>query len=319
MNMKCKICGNVNNNKIIQVKERITEEGKNFDYLQCSACKSVMLNEKIEDISKWYPSSYSPYLKRNKKKRSLAEKLRMKIIFSVIIHLKNRNIFQKVLRIRDFDILLKRMYGTKINKKDRIVDVGCGDGHWLDYLVELGYKNVTGIDLFVPEKNMNSCNWKFIKGDIFSLQGKYDCIILNHSFEHMNNPQEVLEKIERHLSDSGICVISVPVANGIAYRKYKNFFSQFDAPRHLFLHTEKGMKIMCKDAHLRVENVLYDSNERIFYFSECLKRTDLLFEEIKQNDFPEYCYKAIKIDKVIKSNLNSKGDQAIFYITKSKN
>ena len=316
MNMKCIICGNDNNNKIIKVKERITKQGEVFDYLQCSACKSVMLNEKIDDFSKWYPSTYNPYLKRSNTQISFIEKLRRKFIFTVIIHLKSKSTFQKVLRIRNFDILLKRMYSTRIKKKDRIVDIGCGDGHWLDYLVDLGYKNVTGIDLYVPEKNMNSCKWNFIKGDIFSLQGKYDCIILNHSFEHMKNPQEVLKEIEKHLSDSGICVISVPVANGIAYRRYRKFFCQFDAPRHLFLHTEKGMKIMCRNANLKIDNVLYDSNERIFYFSECFRKTDWLLEEIYQKGLPEYCYKAIKINKVIKSNLDGKGDQAIFYIKK---
>lgn len=319
----CKICGNVENNTIIEVKERILKDKSEiFHYMQCSRCGAVMLQDRIDDFTKWYPSDYNPYHKRAEK-QSIVSIIKRAFEFEQIIRMHGsreteRKKFQSVLDgMKECDILLKRMFGTNIKRKNSLVDIGCGDGHWLDYLYEMGYHNITGVDLFTPKEQIKGVKWKFIKGDIFSLlsASKYDYVILNHSFEHMDNPQAVMKQIYKILSPKGTCIISIPVANGTAYKRYKENFAQFDAPRHIYLHTKESMGILCDNAGLKIRNILYDSNAAIWQISELMRDCDDTLEDLNRKVRKIGCKKKY-YSLASKSNIRGKGDQAIFYIVR---
>ncbi|MDO5572632.1 MAG: class I SAM-dependent methyltransferase [bacterium] len=321
MTTKCNICGNEKNNSIIDVKERILKDKREvFHYMQCGRCGAVMLQDRIDDFAKWYPSDYNPYHKR-KEKQSITSIIKRTIEFEQIIRMHGdgeREQFQKVLGgMKECDILLKRMFGTNIKRKNSLVDIGCGDGHWLDYLYEMGYHNITGVDLFTPEEQTKGVKWKFIKGDIFSLHERYDYVVLNHSFEHMDNPQAVIKQIKKIMNPNAICIISIPVANGMAYKKYKENFAQFDAPRHVYLHTKKSMEVLCNNAGLRIRNILYDSNGAIWQLSELMSNCDDTLEELYKKIRRNGCKKQY-YSLASKSNIRGTGDQAIFYLTKNK-
>jgi len=310
-NNVCKICGNNKDNIIFKVKERVINEGDKFEYLECSNCKCVILNEQIDDWSKWYPSYYSAYLKP---KRKINYSKKQKIMFEIILRLRSKKLFYNVLDIKGLDILLKRMYGTRIKKKDRIVDIGCANGDLLDSLYEMGYKNVTGVDLFVPETQEKRV-WKFIRGDIFSLKEKYDCIIMNHSFEHMENSQEIMNKISELLAQDGVCVMSLPLSTVVCYKKYRENLGTFDAPRHIYLFSPKSMNILCNGAGLKVDRVLYDSSYVVHRVSKKFKNTNFPLYKINQILQKQKCNN--KYEKMMKKiNKKEMGDSAIFYISK---
>jgi SAM-dependent methyltransferase len=221
-----------------------------------------------------------------------------------------------VLHLR-LDRLLKRLYGTKLKKTAAILDVGCGKGLYLDELYNMGWKNIVGIDLFIPSGKIGSTKWRFIKGDIFQLEdSKYDCIILNHSFEHMNEPDKVLIRIYTLLKDDGICIISIPLIDGPAWRKYATNYCQIDAPRHFYLYTKRAMEHLCEMAGLFIERILYDSHGDIFRFSDEFEKSTKSHSEIAK----ENCYSKADNKKFYKmamiSNFKEDGDEAIFYIKK---
>ena len=90
MNHRCKICGNIDGNIIYNVKERILNKGDVFAYLHCAHCGTLMLNEPIEDMSRWYAPDYNPFIKRRQREKETGIRLRNKLLVELIK--KGRNI-----------------------------------------------------------------------------------------------------------------------------------------------------------------------------------------------------------------------------------
>lgn len=313
MKTVCGICGNADNNNVHIVKERIFNKGDEFHYLECARCKSWIMVDDIE-LGEWYPKNYNPYLKKNID--NLWIRLKRYFLIEYIIWNKHRN-FNKIMKLDNVDILFKRLCGTRIKKSSSVLDVGCANGHWLDVLADMGWKNITGVDLYMPPEKMKNKKWTFVSGDIFSLNNKeYDFISLNHSFEHMDNPLAVLKKVNALLKKDGLCMISIPLAGGVAHKKYGEYFCQLDAPRHLYLLSPKAMNYLCKKAGLRIEYVSYDSNDAIFKISEGYMRTNKSHGQLSR----EATVSSKKVQEyremAEESNRMKKGDQAVFYIRK---
>lgn len=312
--MKCSICGNSKNNQEQIIKERILNKGDSFRYLKCSKCGALCLNENII-VSDWYPKDYNPYIKADQKK--IKPSIIEQIMIKLILLCKQSIVFYLLLNQKKPDILIKRLFGTRINKKSRILDVGCAKGAWLNTLESMGWKNLVGVDLFIPDDQMKNVKWKFLKGDIFSLDdSKFDLITFNHSFEHMNNPLEVLVKANQLLNKNGTCMISIPLVDGDCYKEYGTNYVQLDAPRHINMLTVKAMKYLCKKANLRIERILYDSNPIIYYMSDKYKNTNMSHSQISKNINLSNSKRKELLKRSFKANIEKKGDQAIFYIKK---
>ena len=86
-----------------------------------------------------------------------------------------------------------------IPKTKSILDVGCGSGLGMKYLRELGYASVSGIELH-PEKARIA---DAFRGDVayFGFPTLYDVIYSSHSFEHMFDPNIVLERLTEIASE----------------------------------------------------------------------------------------------------------------------
>lgn len=103
----------------------------------------------------------------------------------------------------------------------KILDVGCGNGVISRHLGRFGF-NVTGID--VSEKAIEKAqalnqfsNVKFMKKsaeELIAEGAKYDAIICSEVLEHLNDPNALLEVLNKSLSHNGKLIITVPNGNG---------------------------------------------------------------------------------------------------------
>ena len=314
--MKCKICANEEGNKIYYIKERRKNEGDYFKYLWCSNCGTLQLIDVI-DNSAWYGNEYYSFninasfaysVKREIRHLLCATLPRMKVNGGVKNYLWRR--FPWIMYFS----------GTNIDFDSRILDVGCGNGAGVYRLVTAGFKNAIGIDAYCEETYYPI---EFMKCDIFSKSLKsfdqsFDFIMFHHSFEHMNNPDGVLNRVSEIMSSGGICIIRIPVCGGHIWDEYKENWWQIDPPLHYFLYSEKSMRILAERNGLELYNVVYDSEPRQILMSQQFRDTDKSYQECIEN-----------INKVNKSkmsdywkeceilNNNKKGDQAVFYLRKS--
>ena len=95
-----------------------------------------------------------------------------------------------------------------------IVDLGCGDGSWLDSHLET---EGIGVDIAPPDAGNNSeqhRRWSFIQADLdhgIPLEdGRADGIRANQVIEHIRNPLRFVTEVRRVLRPGGVFVATTP-------------------------------------------------------------------------------------------------------------
>lgn len=323
--MDCRICLNKITEKPLQVKEMMFGTGKFYSYLKCSFCGCLQIDHPEKNIENLYPSSYYSFntynisgitkkIKRLVLRYSVADSLGYRLFLNFLFAVKRRDVGAQVLKGR-------------ISRNSVLLDVGCGDGGLVDALSWCGYKNLTGIDPYL-NTDVNNGNYQLLKKSIEEFEGEelFDIIMLHHSFEHVENPFEIMLHIKRLLKRDGLCIIRIPVADSYAFEHYKENWVQLDAPRHTFLHTNKSIEIIASKYNLKIDSIVDDSQEFQFIGSEQYKKGIALSDPRSYYISPlkklffnkEHLFSKKDINKFKKEsdalNKEGKGDQRIFYI-----
>ena len=310
--MKCPICGNEGSNKEYLVKELQMGLREEFSYVECSNCCCLFLKDVPQDMSKYYDINYGPHKNKNSFRNILINKF-------VGSYLSNNYILSKLMPSNKIPIIAKLINqltaDSIINLNSSILDVGCGDGKFLNYFKNGGFKDLTGIDLFIDKENIDyDLNLIQTSLEEFNPSKKYDLIISNHAFEHMDNQLINLKCFENLIEEDGLILLRIPVKSKYVWEKYGVNWYQIDAPRHLFLHTIESFKILCDKTNLVVEDIIFDSSYLMFTDSEKYKNNI----SMRDREWGTYQFSAEDLDffkeKVISLNHKKNADQAIFIL-----
>lgn len=96
-----------------------------------------------------------------------------------------------------------------------VLDVGCANGGVLKALKELGYGNLCGIDPSpVCVENTRQLGVEAHQGSLFLpfKENAYDCVILSHTLEHVQDVSGALNWIDKRVKPGGIVYIETPDA-----------------------------------------------------------------------------------------------------------
>jgi SAM-dependent methyltransferase len=120
--------------------------------------------------------------------------------------------------------------------KGRLIDVGCGDGAYLDAAKQLGWQTL-GIE-FDPKsaKIAEKSGHQVIQGTYEALaafQNEIDCIICSHVLEHVHDPKALLTLIANALKLGGVSIFSLPNAGSVVRSIFADSWRGLEAPRHL--------------------------------------------------------------------------------------
>jgi SAM-dependent methyltransferase len=158
----------------------------------------------------------------------------------------------------------------------RILEVGCGNGYYLQKLFELGYRDLHGIDPFMDPSYVSTHPFRLECRGILDLdpetEDPYDCIGFGHSLEHIAEHAESLRRARELLAPNGVCVLGLPWAASYAWETYREDWVQLDAPRHLYLHTPQSLACLARDCGFEVAHLDYDSTAFQFWGSEQYRR-----------------------------------------------
>jgi 2-polyprenyl-3-methyl-5-hydroxy-6-metoxy-1,4-benzoquinol methylase len=142
----------------------------------------------------------------------------------------------------------------QLSKDAYIFDLGYGTGNWLLAMSDLGFSNLHGYDIDANSQNISKLSAKGIKisGGIF-LENNYpeeifDCIRLDHVFEHLLEPIEVLAKCRRMLRPGGFLVMSFPCKDSWSMRVSLLDSPALQLPKHLYHHTQMSARLMINTA-----------------------------------------------------------------------
>jgi SAM-dependent methyltransferase len=201
----------------------------------------------------------------------------------------------------------------------RILDVGTGAGRRVGDLRRLGFR-VIGVDPFVDHDVLDQGGRLLVKkAAVSDIEGQFDFVMLHHSLEHMADQHAALHEAWRLVRPGGTVLVRVPLVDSYAWRTYGTDWVQLDAPRHLYLHSERSLSLLATDQGFQVRAVVYDSTAFQFSGSELYRSGGQLF-----GAYPLPFLKMLRRAaggearrlRVVADFLNSMkdGDQAAFYL-----
>jgi 2-polyprenyl-3-methyl-5-hydroxy-6-metoxy-1,4-benzoquinol methylase len=235
----CLICG------AKEPAERFALVRVPFRVVQCRVCGFAWTDPPVSaaEIYRYYPLSY--YGKKNRRFHPLME--RAVWLF-------------RARRARR----LQRWMGPA-----RALDVGCGRGHFLNFLRRCGWtvkglelseaaawhaRTVHGLDVHIGD--LAAVDWP---------AASFDVVVFWHVLEHIADPRAALEKAYRLLRDGGLLMVAVPNFGSLQAAASGRHWFHLDIPRHYshfsahVLHRllgECGFVIQRTD-HFSVEQNIY--------------------------------------------------------------
>jgi 2-polyprenyl-3-methyl-5-hydroxy-6-metoxy-1,4-benzoquinol methylase len=139
-----------------------------------------------------------------------------------------------------FKNILNRRYRhiPKISKDASLLDVGFGDGSFLERAKNAGW-TVTGVDSdLVTVRAAKKRGLNVLHGGIEVLDdisSHFDMITLSHVIEHVHDPRAVLRKAYRLLKPGGIIWLETPNIDSFGHNRFGRHWRGLEPPRHLVI------------------------------------------------------------------------------------
>ena len=139
-------------------------------------------------------------------------------------------------------------------EEKKILDVGCGTGNFLEYVLKSGWK-VIGVepnDSARKIANSKTSNCVFEINKLSELkENSFDVITLWHVLEHLPKLEDHIALLIKLLKPNGKLIIAVPNYNSFDAKYYREFWAAYDVPRHLWHFSQTSMdKLFSKKAML---------------------------------------------------------------------
>lgn len=201
-----------------------------FNLVKCEKCGLIFINPRPteKEAIKYYDFNY--YESKNTIKSKIEKLL-----------------------LNHWPFFSKKYVINKFAKEGRILDIGCGNGNFLNslqsdkweiYGIEpnsAGYdltrkKNITSSNIF--NKKLLDCNFP---------DNYFDVITMWHVFEHVYYPKKELQEIKRILKNDGLFILTIPNIKSIGFRISKQNWFHLDAPRHLFHYDAETITKLLRD------------------------------------------------------------------------
>jgi len=137
----------------------------------------------------------------------------------------------------------------------RLLDVGCGDGAYLEYMQSLGW-DVEGVDFDPGAVAAARARGVPVKtGDLAQQdygEDMFDVITLNHVIEHVPRPRDLLRECRRVLKPGGRLIVVTPNTDSWAHRHFGRSWRGLEPPRHLHIFTGPSLVALAAGIGLNV-------------------------------------------------------------------
>jgi 2-polyprenyl-3-methyl-5-hydroxy-6-metoxy-1,4-benzoquinol methylase len=237
----CPVCGKKEfRNKLVVEDKSVSHES--FAIVQCAQCSFQFTNPRpdAEHIGRYYESD--EYVSHNSGAAGLL------------------NQAYKVARfftMRRKVALVKKLSGIK-NGRGRLLDYGCGTGHFLAAAKAGGWQ-VAGLEPNARARAEASRRAGQPIGEklVTELErGSFDVITLWHVLEHVHQLNETLAQLTALLKPTGVLLIAVPNVESFDAQHYRENWAAYDVPRHLYHFAPRTMALLLKKHQLALRDTL---------------------------------------------------------------
>jgi len=279
----CDICGCHRGREIV-ASERMFGMGGTFVYFECAECGCIQLRNVPADLSSYYPPGRYYSLSGERGFAAFQDHpLRARALALLSAgSLFGRRRGETAVR-PSLEWVARMLEGAPSPSfTTRILDVGCGEGFLLKELAALGFRRLMGVDPYLaasgqphPSVTLHACSLSALP----AADARFDIILFHHSLEHIAEQEDTLRAVRERLAPGGVCHIEVPVAGCEAWEEYGTDWAELDAPRHLYLHTERSLRHLAARCGLQVAGVSYVGTPFQFWGSEMYRRGLPFYEE----------------------------------------
>lgn len=141
-----------------------------------------------------------------------------------------------------FKNLLGRLTGHGLQKTDSILDHGCGNGVYVQYLRGEGFTDVAGYDPYVPEYAEAPTAGK-----------QFDCVIANDVIEHVDCPRTMMQEVYDLVKPGGLLYVGTADSEGVEnMADLVPHTMRLHQPFHRVILTQQGVLDLGAELNLEV-------------------------------------------------------------------
>jgi 2-polyprenyl-3-methyl-5-hydroxy-6-metoxy-1,4-benzoquinol methylase len=126
--------------------------------------------------------------------------------------------------------LLRRLERAGLERNQRILDYGCGGGHFVAYLKECGFEHAVGFDRYTQVFNRPEL-----------LEQTYDFVISQDVIEHVADPRALLAEFHALTRPGGSVAIGTPNARGIRLDDPESYLHALHQPYHRHIYSKDAL------------------------------------------------------------------------------
>lgn len=318
--MNCRICDDPGPHQAVYAREMMFGLRESFAYFQCARCHCLQIADFPAEMARYYPNHY--YTHHGDESQADIPEWLHTMLGGPLLSLRHVALFTEEDEIK----LIKKAFlfylrGLSLSRHSRILDVGCGQGSFLEALRKIGFTALLGVDLFVealPGRDQGVTVHKGTLADIDPTQ-QWDLIMFHHSLEHMPNQLETLQMARQRLAPGGVCLIRIPIVPSDAWERYGPHWVSLDAPRHFFLHSLESLDYLARQANMQVQKIIYDSTSFQLWASQQYQRDIALYDSRSFKVSPRHSlFSPADMTRfemeAQRLNEEKRGDQAAFYL-----
>lgn len=227
----CRICGSY--------EARPTALVRGSQYVRCPLCgvERMAKYPDTEEIAAFYDSGYMSQRDENP---------------SIHIHFsqeyRESYFSEKDLTFSDLKLSHKDLIGR------RILDVGCANGQFIEYLKRRAVEGAEGIDVStemvgMARKNGHDCQVK----ELFEMNGEYDLLFFWDVIEHMTNPREAVRKAKTLLRQDGELILQTP-CTGMISELFAEHWLYYMPIEHIHLFSQESLFRLLADEGFSIVN-----------------------------------------------------------------
>lgn len=258
--VNCNFCKGSDTCLIYPVQISLSGKKEEFKLIRCKKCGLVYINPQPEkeEISSYYPQeeyySFSQLERKKENKLSLLEKLRDVICQKAVLYYYKADISKisgwqkfltKTVTFLGKERLAAFAAAPMYIKKGRILDIGCGDGIFLDYLRKIGWETC-GVEInksAVMKGRANGLN--ILDKDLLEAgfpSDYFDVVRMWSVLEHLHKPFKTLKEIHRILKPEGALIAQMPNFDSLASKVFKQRWAGLTRDLHLYHFDSKSLR-----------------------------------------------------------------------------
>lgn len=142
-------------------------------------------------------------------------------------------------------------------KAMRVLDVGCGNGAWLEMARDAGWQ-VGGVEPDPVSREQARTRGFDVRGaidDWLTEPGSFDYVTMSHVIEHVHDPLALLRDSLALLRTGGGLFVDTPNVDALGHSIYGRHWRGLEPPRHLVLFNRDSLSKAVSDAGFR--NIRY--------------------------------------------------------------